>query len=187
MVGGLHGREGESVGPVLKRLTLERGPRRGVMIVVPSLCRRSPYVSTLSDRYLSTEGGRRLMRLLKAYRPDVYVEVHCYAKRAYRLLTSPSRVVKRGAPPFVELEEGVLIGSPSPKILALGLFSCGIAFEVPCDGAGSETLLRALRVVRDEQSAEGVLRRMAELYPEQMARAAELFNSYVSGASGLVR
>lgn len=179
IVGGLHGREGASVGPVLRRLTLEGGPRSGTVVVVPSLCDGGRYVSTLSDKYLSTAGGRRLVRLLRAYGPDVYVEVHCYARRAYKSLTSPLRMLRRGAPPFVELEEGVLIGSPSPKIASLGLFKHGIAFEVPCGaGARSEVLLRLLRVVRDGESVEGIFERMAELYPRQMARAAELFSQY---------
>ncbi|MEM4700501.1 MAG: hypothetical protein QXT74_06140, partial [Candidatus Nezhaarchaeales archaeon] len=75
--------------------------------------------------------------------------------------------------------------SPSPKIASLGLYRHGIAFEAPCGaGARSGALLRLLRVVRDEESVEAMFERMAELYPEQMARAAELFSTHWRALGG---
>ncbi|MCS7139662.1 MAG: DUF2119 domain-containing protein [Candidatus Nezhaarchaeota archaeon] len=178
IVGGLHGREGKSIGPLLKQLTLERGPKSGMLIVVPSLCAMSKYVSTLNNKYFNTRGGRRLLKLLHICKPDVYVEVHCYARRAYRSLTSSLRMIRKGVPRFIELEGGVLIGSPSPQILTLNLFKLGITFEVPCNSRDWGVILRLLRIVRDENSVEGVLDKLMMLYPKQMAEAIELFNIY---------
>lgn len=96
VVGGLHGREGLATGRVLERFVGDGRPRNGTLVVVPSICLKSKYVSTLSERYLKTKEGRALLGLLRYYGPDVYVEVHCYAEKAYRSLTSPTRLNKKG-------------------------------------------------------------------------------------------
>jgi len=180
VVGGLHGREGRVTRPILKEFILEGGPRRGCMVVVPSLCLKKRYISTLKSRYFEVEEGKKLLRLISRFKPDVYVEVHCYAKKAYKSLTSPSRLVKRGVPPFIELENGLLIGSVSPHLLAKRMFKLGLAIEIPCRGDGAKSeLLKLLRVIRDEDTVNGVLATLRSLYPKQIELASKLFAEYV--------
>jgi len=179
VVGGLHGREGRTVKLILKRFILEGGPRSGMLIVVPSLCDEAKYVSTLSKRYFETEEGRKLLNLLSHYKPDVYVEVHCYSKKAFRSLTSPMRMVRKGVPQLIELERGVLIGSSSPLLLSTGLFRLGVTVEVPCrNGESRDVLLRLLRIVRDREAISEVLGELMKLYPKQLSEAIKLFEMY---------
>jgi hypothetical protein len=180
VVGGLHGREGVVTKRVLEHFVGDGRPRSGTLVVVPSLCVGAKYVSTLSERYLETKEGKALLDLLKHYRPDVYVEVHCYSKRAYRALTSPARLDKKGVPRLVELEKGVLIGSSPPHLLSTSLFKLGITVEVPCRGCeGDDVLLALLRVVRDQDTIEGILSQLEVMYSRQLREAVELYERYL--------
>ena len=180
VVGGLHGREGAVTKRVLERFVRDGRPRSGTLVVVPSLCRGSEYVSTLSERYLETREGKALLGLLKHYRPDIYVEVHCYAEKAYKSLTSSARLDKRGVPKLVELEKGVLIGSSPPRLLSTGLFKLGITVEIPCKGRESDdTLLALLRVVRDQDTIDEILSQLEAIYPRQVREAIELYERYL--------
>lgn len=182
MVGGLHGREGRVVKPILKRFILSGKPRSGILIVVPSLCDNSKYVSTINEKYLKTKEGERLLSLLERYRPDVYVEVHCYAKKAYKSLTSPTRMVRKGVPELVELEEGLLIGSSPPHLLSRNLFKLGLTVEIPCGNRDNyEVLLTLLKVLRDQETIEELLNKLATLYPERFHRAIMLYETYRKG------
>lgn len=179
VVGGLHGREGKIVRPILEHFILYGRPRSGMLIVVPSLCDRSKYVTTLSERYLKTKEGRKLLKLLEHYRPDVYVEVHCYARKAYKLLTSPTRMIKRGVPELVELEKGLLIGSSPPYLLFKNLFKLGMTMEIPCkDNDSHEVLLTLLKAVRDQDSIEEILNKLTTLYPAPFHKVIVLYDSY---------
>lgn len=179
VVGGLHGREGKIVGPKLERFALDGRPRSGVLIVVPSLCRKSKYVSTLSERYFETEEGQRLLNLLERCKPDVYVEVHCYAKKAYKALTSPNRMIKRRVPELVELENGLLVGPPTPHLLIKNFFRLGMIVEIPCsEHSHHDALLTLLRAVRDQETIEKLLDKLATLYSGHFHRAIELYESY---------
>lgn len=187
IVGGLHGREGEVVKPILERFAHDGGPRSGVLIVVPSLCERSKYVSTLSKKYLETEEGMKLLSLLEHYRPDVYVEVHCYSKRAYKLLTSPDRMARKGVPELVELEKGLLIGSSPPHLLLRNLFKFGMTVEIPCRGYEShELLLMLLRIVRDQETIKELLNNLVALYPGQLHKAVMLCKAYKEKVMGAI-
>lgn len=188
IIGGLHGREGRIIKPILERLILYGRPQGGVLIVVPSLCNKSRYVSTLSEKYFETKEGRKLLSLLEHYRPDVYIEVHCYAKKAYRSLTSPTRMTRKGVPKLVELEKGVLIGSSPPHLLLKNLFKFGMTVEVPCrDSDSHEALLTLLKTVRDQDTIEGLLNQLATLYPREFHEAITLHEHYrkrIIGAMG---
>lgn len=180
VVGGLHGREGVVTKRVLARFARDGRPQSGALVVVPSICVRARYVSTLSERYLETREGRILLGLLRHYRPDVYVEVHCYSKKAYRSLTSPARLDKKGVPRLVELDKGVLIGSSPPQLLLTGLFKLGMTVEIPCEGReGEDVLLTLLRVVRDQETIDEILDQLEAMYPRQLREAIELYQRYL--------
>jgi len=180
VVGGLHGREGVVTKRVLECFVRDGRPQSGVLVVVPSMCVEAKYVSTLSERYLETREGRMLLGLLRHYRPDVYVEVHCYSEKAYRSLTSPARLDKKGVPRLVELEKGVLIGSSPPYLLLAGLFKLGMTVEIPCKSReGEDVLLALLRAVRDQDTIDGILSQLEAMYPRQLREAIELYQRYL--------
>jgi len=185
VVGGLHGREGVVTKRVLECFVRDGRPQSGVLVVVPSMCVEAKYVSTLSERYLETREGRMLLGLLRHYRPDVYVEVHCYSEKAYRSLTSPARLDKKGVPRLVELEKGVLIGSSPPYLLLAGLFKLGMTVEIPCKSReGEDVLLALLRAVRDQDTIDGILSQLEAMYPRQLREAIELYQRYLDYLEG---
>jgi len=180
VVGGLHGREGVVTKRALERFARDGRPQSGTLVVVPSICVRARYVSTLSERYLETREGRMLLGLLRHYRPDVYVEVHCYSKKAYRSLTSPARLDRKGVPRLVELDKGVLIGSSPPQLLLTDLFKLGMTVEIPCKShEGEDVLLTLLRVVRDQDTIDEILDQLEAMYPRQLREAIELYQRYL--------
>jgi hypothetical protein len=180
LVGGIHGREGRATKPILRRLT-DCGPSpTGFLAIVPSITSGSKkHVSTLREEYYSTEEGRRLLSLIDRYLPEIYVELHCYAKKAYRLLTDPNRREKRGVPPLIELEDGILIGSVSPYLLSRYAFDLCLILEVPCVRSRTwSTALRLLRLIKDSNSRSEVIGRFRAIYPSQIDRAIKLMDRW---------
>ncbi|MEM1538044.1 MAG: DUF2119 family protein [Candidatus Nezhaarchaeales archaeon] len=169
-VGGLHGREGRVTAPILKTLLSEPPPPTGKLIVVPAICSGKKHVSTLSDAYYRSEEGIKLLSLLRAYSPHIYVELHCYRASAYKLLTDPMIRARRGVPPLLDTGNGLLIGAAPPKLHARFNIPLSIVIEVPCRGGGVNEALRILRIIRDSNGVNEVLQRLKEAYPEQTSR-----------------
>jgi len=74
-------------------------------------CDESKYISTLNPLYYQSEAGKAVLYLIDHYKPDMYIELHCYKRENFDSLTDLDRKKKIGVPPLIELEEGVLIGS----------------------------------------------------------------------------
>lgn len=180
-VGGIHGREGRAAKPILRRLIKSTPPPpRGLLVVVPSITREpAKHITTLRDAYYSTEEGRRLLSLIDRYLPAIYVELHCYAKRAYRLLTDPGRREKRGVPPLIELEKKVLVGSVSPYLLRRYTFNLCLILEVPCKNKNSWTMaLRLLQVLKDSSGRSEAIDKLRAIYPSQIEKAIRLMERW---------
>lgn len=180
-VGGLHGREGRVTAPILKALLSEPPPPTGRLVVVPALCFGKKHVSTLSDAYYRTEEGIKLLSLLYAYSPHMYVELHCYRASAYELLTNPSIRARRGVPPLLDVGNGVLLGAAPPKLYAKFNLPLSIVIEVPCRGGGVNEALRVLRMVRDSYGVEDALQMLEAEYPGQ----ARKLQAYIERAKKL--
>ncbi|UCD73480.1 MAG: DUF2119 family protein, partial [Candidatus Bathyarchaeota archaeon] len=180
IVGGIHGREGKATRPILRRLIEYDPPSTGLLAVVPSMVRGPrKHISTLKEVYYSTEEGKKLLSLIDHYLPEIYVELHCYAKRAYRILTDPNRREKRGVPPLIELEDGVLIGSVSPFLLSRYRFDLCLILEVPCGNKKTwSTALRLLRLLKDSSSRSEAIGKLRAIYPSQIDRAIRLMDRW---------
>jgi hypothetical protein len=143
-IGGVHGKECRTTKLLLERLVKTGRPMDGSAIVIPCLY-MGKYVTTLSLNYLSTKACKRLVKIVEAFKPDMYVEVHCYKPSSYNSLISPSRIKVKGVPPLVELEGGVLIGSISPLLKAKLNLNMPVLIETPC--GKRENFKVALRIL----------------------------------------
>ena len=181
-VGGLHGDEGLYTAPILERLAHER-ICTGEAIIVPSLVENSEYIGVLSPEYYRSEEGTVLLRLINKYRPPYYFELHAYSKQSYSRLTDPEREKKIGVPRFVDLGNGVLIGSIAP-ILRNNFTDndfC-LTLEVPKGRCRSkevkENVLEVLRIGLTKTERAEVMAELRRRYPVEIKMAEELFYRY---------
>ncbi len=134
--------------------------------------RPTKHISTLRDLYWSTNEGKRLLSLIDYHLPEIYVELHCYARSGYDLLMDPDRRKKRGVPPLIEVEEKVLIGSSSPYLLSRYTFDLCLILEVPCSKNNAwDTLLRLLELLRDSTTRSEAIEKLTAPYPSQIEKA----------------
>jgi len=174
-VGGLHGNEWRRTSAILERLS---APRRGTLAIIPKLTDR-PYISTLDDRYYDAY-GRILIAAINEIMPAIYLELHSY--HDFDSLTDPMRIERRGVPAYIELEDGILIGSISP-ILRRRCFSMHnlcISIETPEKGShGSQRVLkRLLDFTKDCESRDEFIDFILDRYPEQGRLAIENYKRF---------
>ena len=182
IVGGLHGREGKITEPILKKLITGEKPTNGNLIVIPALCKNKRYISTLNKSYYETKEGKKLLSLIQKYKPEIYVELHCYRKSAYQLLTDPERKLKRGVPPLVEISDGVLIGSISPHLFSMFNFKLAVVVELPCKNPNVDwVVLDLLNAIKSSKSAEEILGCWKIKYPYQIEKAISLLHKWFGG------
>jgi hypothetical protein len=173
-VGGLHGDEWRHTSGVLESLD---APGAGTLVVIPKLTDLA-YVSTLDERYYTGYGGD-LIAIIEDIRPAIYLELHSYSD--FDGLTDSRRIDKKGVPAYVELEDGVLIGSISP-ILRRMCFSVRdfcVSFEIPAEnGRSQRTITRLLDFVKECVSVGEFVDFLLERYPEQGGVAIEEYKRF---------
>jgi hypothetical protein len=176
-VGGLHGREGSITEPILRRVSreIEEGS-----LILCNLSTRSKYITTLNPAYYQTKTGRKLLSLIREYKPEIYIELHSYKRGSYSRLTSPNRRSRMGVPPLVELEDGILFGSISPQI-RMSEFKrddlC-LTFDVPETNMDDGKVIEILNRVNLSLDRFDYLERLREMYPEQVRIAENNFYNY---------
>ncbi|MGQ9514389.1 MAG: DUF2119 family protein [Thermoproteota archaeon] len=181
IVGGIHGREWKVTMPILRALVEEGPPPSGKMVVVPRLSPiGSKHTSTLKDAFYEIEEGRKMLALISELMPQIYVELHCYRSGAYNALTDPERRKLSGVPPFVELEEGLLIGSTSRQVRSRLGEAMGITLEIPCRSKKNGIVLGVLRIIRDSLSVKEALGFLMLKYPAEIKKAIDLYNDWIS-------
>ncbi len=183
-VGGLHGEEGLYTAPFLEQLVKERKRiYSGKAIIVPCLVKHSKYVDILSEEYYRSQEGIKLLRLIQKYKPYFYFELHAYGEQSYSRLTDPEREKEIGVPPFVDLGNGILLGSIAPILRRkFGENDFCITIEVPNWKSDNEKVrtevLRVLRLVLSKVKHEEVIAGLRMRYPAQIKKAEELFQQY---------
>jgi len=182
-VGGLHGKEWKVTKPILKKFIMNGMTNAyGKIIIIPKITHnnRSKYISTLKEAYYKTLEGKRLLKLIQKYNPDIYVELHCYRKSAYNVLTDPQRLAKKNVPPLVEIKNGVLIGSVSPHLLSIYHFKLSLVLEVCCkfSAEAEETVLELLKDLGEARSYNEILDRWLRKYPNQINIATKLYYNW---------
>ncbi|MBB6401163.1 hypothetical protein HNP92_000448 [Methanococcus maripaludis] len=113
---GIHGNESKYTSQILENLqkNISNLKVSGNVIIVPELVKDSKYYSTLNPKYYETAEGNSLLKLIEKYKPEFYFEIHSYSEKSYSNLTELKRVDLKGIPPFVDLNNGVLMASISP-------------------------------------------------------------------------
>ena len=181
-VGGLHGNEGLYTAPILERLA-QADISAGEAIIVPRLVKNSKYIGVLSEEYYRSEAGMRLLQLIQEYKPSFYFELHAYEKQSYSRLTDPERVKKIGVPHFVDLGDGILIGSIAPILRRkFTEHDFCMTLEVPkwkSDRASiKEQVLEILQIALKHTEREELMQEYRMRYPVQVKMAEELFYTY---------
>jgi len=181
-VGGLHGDEGRYTAPILERLAQEH-VSSGEVIIVPQLTEQSTYIGVLNREYYQSEVGLRLLQLIHRYQPRFYFELHAYGQHSYARLTDPERVQKIGVPQFVDLDEGILIGSIAPLLrLQFSARDFCMTIEVPNWKSEHEQtrakVLTVLRIGLTHTDREAVMQEFRMRYPAEVQEAEALFRQY---------
>jgi len=181
-VGGLHGTESVYTAPILEILATEE-IRAGEVIIVPCLVENSKYIAVLSEEYYQSKEGTELLRLIHDYKPDFYFELHAYGEQSYSRLTDPEREIKTGVPPFVDLGNGILLGSIAPILRReFSEHDFCVTIEVPkwkCEKEEiKEELLQILRIGLAIATKREALEKLRIRYPAQMNKAELLFQKY---------
>jgi hypothetical protein len=168
-IGGVHGKEGRTTIKPLKEIS-EKDVPDGCLVMYN--CDESKYISTLNPLYYESDAGKAVLYLINHYKPDMYIELHCYKQENFESLTDLHRKKKIGVPPLIELEEGVLIGSISPRIRTTKFTKediC-ITLEIPCSPSPEslEVYVNFLKVLAGAKSREDLERKVTKIYPEQV-------------------
>lgn len=171
-IGGVHGREGSTTIKPLKQIS-GRDVESGCLVIYN--CEESKYISTLNPEYYETETGKEVLYLINHYKPDMYIELHCYKQENFHALTDLDRKNKIGVPPLIELEEGVLIGSVSPVIRTTKFKreDICITLELPSSTSDEslEVCVNFLKVLAGAKSRPDLERKVIKKYPEQVERS----------------
>jgi hypothetical protein len=182
-VSGLHGREGDHTAQILEKLTeveIEEICGKEV-IIVPRVATESRYIHVLYEEYYKSREGKKLIYLIKKYRPSFYFEVHSYRKESYFILTDPEREDKFGVPPFVDLQDGILLGSIAPVLRSrFEKSDLCLTIELPNWKIQEvrEYIMDILRLFLRKENRNDLIEALRRIYPSQIKIAEEVFRKY---------
>ncbi len=175
-IGGLHGDEWKDTSAILESLD---APTTGSLVIIPKLTDRA-YISTLDDRYYDHGGyGTDVIAAINDIKPEIYLELHSYSD--FDGLTDPGRIHRAGVPAYIELEDGVLIGSISPILrrACFSMYDVCLSFEIPTENKKSQRLVRKLLLfTKDCVSRDEFLDFLLGEYPDQGKRAIENYKRF---------
>ncbi|MCL7411637.1 MAG: DUF2119 domain-containing protein [Methanosarcinaceae archaeon] len=175
-VAGLHGDEWRQTSELLLNIN---PPENGTLAVIP-IVNDGEYISTLDDQYYTTLGSK-IIDAVESLHPDVYVELHSYSAYNFAKLTDGERINKTGVPAYIELRDGVLLGSVAPYI-RLNHFSMDalcISFEIQKDSERSIHFAEELLdVVKNCIKRDDFVEYLEKMFPSQAKRAIENYKKF---------
>jgi hypothetical protein len=182
-IGGVHGKEGLITFDLVKRLD-DNDVHDGKLLVYN--CPESRYLSTLDPQYYRSPMGEKILNLIKTYRPEIYVELHCYKPSSYLKLIDLDRKKRAGVPPLIELEHGVLISSVAPYLRTkfFKRHDVCITLEMPCmpTEKSRQIYLGVMKAIAGSKNRSELEDKLRINYPEQVKTAqryaAEFFGEY---------
>ena len=182
-IGGVHGKEGLITFDLVKRLD-DNDVHDGKLLVYN--CPESRYLSTLDPQYYRSPMGEKILNLIKTYRPEIYVELHCYKPSSYLKLIDLDRKKRAGVPPLIELEHGVLISSVAPYLRTkfFKRHDVCITLEMPCmpTEKSRQIYLGVMKAIAGSKNRSELENKLRINYPEQVKTAqryaAEFFGEY---------
>ncbi len=175
-VAGLHGNEWRDTSEFLLNMT---PPKNGTLAVIP-IVDNGEYVSTLDNRYYTTVGSR-IIDAVESLHPDTYVELHSYSRNNLSKLTNEDRINKTGVPAYIELEDGVLLGSV-PSYIRLKCFPMDalcLSFEIQKDSLRSKYFAaKMLDIVKNCVSRDDFVKYLENRFPLQAKMAIGNYNRF---------
>jgi len=172
-VGGLHGREWIVSRRIESKIRSVDWSIVGSFIFVPRVSFDAYYRTTLDISFYRSEAGLNLIRLIKRFKPSIYIEIHGYAKSSLRRLVDPMRLQKKGVPSFFKLKSGLLLGSISPITLSLVDIELPLALELPLKHRRNALIdcMRLLRIVAESRSVEDAWKILIGYYNDPVFRS----------------
>ncbi len=175
-VAGLHGDEWRDTSQLLHTIS---PPENGTLAVIP-IVNDGEYISTLDEQYYTTV-GRRIIDAVNSLHPTIYVELHSYSADNFAKLTDEGRINKTGVPAYIELKDGVLLGSVAPyiRLKHFPMDALCLSFEIQ---KGSELsrhfAAKILDVVKNCVSRDDFVEYLEERYPLQAKKAIENYKRF---------
>jgi Uncharacterized protein conserved in archaea len=173
-VAGLHGDEWKDTSDILTSLP---PPKIGSLFIIPKVS-DGAYISTLKSEYYEKD-GEKIVESVKKVNPDIYIELHAYNKEHLKDLTDDKRSSKRGVPPYIELDRGLLLGSVSPHLTKyFPMEKLCLSFEVQKgDERSKRLLLELLEILKDSEVNEFLIY-LSERYPDPVRDATIAYFRY---------
>ena len=154
-------------------------PETGTLAVIP-IVNSGEYVSTLDEHYYATLGSN-IIDAVESLHPDIYVELHSYSAANFAKLTDEDRINKTGVPAYIELKDGVLLGSVAPyiRLKHFQIDSLCLSFEIQ-RGNERSILFAAelLDVVKNCVKRDDFIEYLEERYPLQAKKAIENYKRF---------
>jgi hypothetical protein len=180
-VAGVHGNEEAITLPFMELMAKEIEVANGRLITI-GLPGGYPYISTLNKEYYDSINGRKLLYLVRKYKPSIYLELHSYRTENHSKLTDPERKKKIGVPPFTDLEEKVLMGSVSPLIRTTEFnmedFCLTLEIPDPYSEKALHVALDIMNVIALSSSRYEIIGKLRGKYPEQIREAEKNFHEF---------
>lgn len=154
-------------------------PEIGTFAVIP-IVDNGEYVSTLDERYYTTL-GRKIIDAVDILHPNIYVELHSYSAANYAKLTDEDRINKTGVPAYIELKDGVLLGSVAPyiRLKYFQMDSLCISFEIQRNNERSlHFAAKLLDVVKNCVKRDDFVEYLEEMFPRQGKKAIENYKRF---------
>lgn len=179
-MGGLHGDEHEATDPILWGFSekISEKDLKGSLILHSLGRENRKYVSTLDDEYWNTETGQELLHIVEKHRPDIYLELHSYSDSSK--LTGPDRIDRKGVPPLIELESGILAGSISPKLRRSKFRKEDFCFllEIPRNKDHFEEIFEILKIIGQGTDRGDIIEDLKDKYPSQMEESKKYYELF---------
>lgn len=182
-ISGLHGREHNTTDPVLEEFASKISNKeiQGEIILHSLGKENRDYVSTLDKDYWDTRTGKELLSIIENHQPSVYLELHSFTNSSR--LTDPKRIERKGVPPLVELDSGILAGSVAPYLRTNYFEKEDFCFllEIPREGEFSNGLYDILEIIGFGKDRDEIIKNMESKYPKQMKKMKKYYELFYSG------
>jgi len=176
VVAGLHGQEWKDTTEILKSI---KPPKTGTLALIP-LVSSEKYISTLDPGYYPGT-GKKILKAIEVLKPEIYIELHSYARKNLEKLAGKDRLDRIGVPAYSVLKEGVLLGSVSPWIRRkyFPKEALCLSFELQKGNIGSRkfaTLM--LEILKETQSRDEFIEYLKKEFPVQAEKAIEDYRRF---------
>ncbi|KXA90524.1 hypothetical protein AKJ62_00660 [candidate division MSBL1 archaeon SCGC-AAA259D14] len=182
-VSGLHGSEHETTDPILEDYydRMSEKAFKGTLHICRLGMENRKYVSTLDSDYWDTKTGKELLSIVEGLRPSIYTELHSYFDSSK--LTDSERIERKGVPPLVELEPGILAGSVSPFLRKEAFQREDFCFllEVPKNADSFDKVLEILEIIGFGANRKEIVEDLKKRYPSQMRRLKKYYELFYKG------